>query len=186
MKNSVSKHLRIILKWIFEWLGLFRRIRDGKFVLSPVILPNFIFQRIFGINSSCSWAVHFTSQVVSPENIEIGYRSEYCFATSGNCYFQAFNGIRMGDHVMFGPGTKIISAQHDLNDPTWARHTSSNPIQIGDRCWIGSNSILLPGVTLGRNVVVGAGAVVTKSFPDNVIIAGNPAKVIRVLESSSG
>ena len=50
---------------------------------------------------------------------------------------------------------------------------------IGDNVWIGGNAVILPGVTLGDNVVVGAGAVVTKSFPSNVAIAGNPAKVIK-------
>jgi maltose O-acetyltransferase len=55
------------------------------------------------------------------------------------------------------------------------------PITIGDNCWIGGNSVINPGVSLGNNVVVGSGSVVTKSFGDNVVIAGNPAKIIRHL-----
>ena len=55
------------------------------------------------------------------------------------------------------------------------------PITIGDNCWLGAGAIICPNVTIGNNVVVGAGAVVTKSFGDNVVIAGNPAKVIREL-----
>ena len=55
------------------------------------------------------------------------------------------------------------------------------PVTIGDNCWIGGGAVICPGVTLGNNVVVGAGSVVTKSFGDNVVIAGNPAKVIREL-----
>ena len=56
-----------------------------------------------------------------------------------------------------------------------------NQVTIGDNCWIGGGVTILPGVTLGDNVVVGAASVVTKSFPSNVVIAGNPAKVIREL-----
>jgi len=55
----------------------------------------------------------------------------------------------------------------------------ASPVKIGDRCWIGSNTIILPGVTIGDNVVVGAGSVVTKDIPSDVIVAGSPAKIIR-------
>ena len=55
------------------------------------------------------------------------------------------------------------------------------PVTIGDNCWIGGSATIVPGVTLGNNVVVAAGAVVTKSFGDNVVIGGNPAKIIKEL-----
>ena len=56
------------------------------------------------------------------------------------------------------------------------------PITIGDNCWLGGHVTVLPGVTLGENVVVGAGSVVTKSFGDNVVIVGNPARVIKTVK----
>jgi maltose O-acetyltransferase len=57
--------------------------------------------------------------------------------------------------------------------------TFSKPIHIGDNCWIGGNTIVLPGITIGNNVTIGAGSVVTKDIPDNVLAFGNPCKIIR-------
>ncbi len=169
-------------KWLFRVTGIIQRIEDGRLVPDPsIILPNFIFQRIFGVNRVCPWAVHFTSRVLVPDKIVLGYRTKRSFAISGGCYIQAFNGIVMGDNVIFAFGVKMISSDHDPLDPTWVKHVQSSPIVIGSNCWIGANAVILPGVSLGDNVVVGAGSVVTKSFPANVIIAGNPAKIIRVL-----
>lgn len=137
---------------------------------------NWIYQKIFKIND-CPWMVHFTSRVVNAGKIKLGKNVEQSFARSGGCYFQANNGIEFQDGVLFGPGVKIISANHlpgDLN-----RWEAKGKIKIGKRCWIGANAVILPGVSLGENVIVGAGAIVTKSFPANVIVAGNPAKIIR-------
>ena len=90
--------------------------------------------------------------------------------------------IVIGDNVQIGPNVTISSASHPLNakernDPE--TKIFGKPIHIGDNVWIGGRSVILPGVELGDNVVVGAGSVVTKSFPKNVIIGGNPAKVIK-------
>ena len=84
---------------------------------------------------------------------------------------------------MLAPNVAIYTATHPI-DPT-ERNSGveyAKKIVIGDNCWIGGNSVICPGVTLGDNVVVGAGAVVTKSFGDNVVIAGNPAKVIKTID----
>lgn len=179
----MHKLIRCTIKWIFQKTGLLQRIEDGRLLLDPsIVIPNFIFQRILGINRSCPWAVHFTSRVLAPQNITLGKHVARSFAISGGCYIQAFNGIIFGGGVLFSAGVKIISSNHDTRDISWTKHTPGLPIVIGDRCWIGANAIILPGVTLGKNVVVGAGAVVTKSFPDNVIIAGNPARLVRMLE----
>lgn len=117
--------------------------------------------------------VHFTSRVIG--DISIGRNVWISFAVSGGCYIQGGNGIEIGDDTIFAPGVKIISANHDKNDFKWIK---DNPIKIGKRCWIGANAVILPGVILGNEVIVGAGAIVTKSFPDRSLLAGVPARIV--------
>lgn len=136
-------------------------------------LVNFVFQRILRINSGVPWMVHYTSIVHG--DIRIGRDVWRSFALSGGCYVQGINGIYIGDGTAFGPGVKIISANHD---PLTGRMTLDPPIRIGRRCWIGANAVILPGVVLGDGVIVAAGAVVTKSFDSGVTVAGVPARVI--------
>lgn len=88
--------------------------------------------------------------------------------------------ITIGDNAMIGPNCQFLTPLHPL-DPT-ERNSGIEygaPITIGDNFWAGGGVTILPGVTLGNNVVAGAGAVVTKSFGDNVVLGGNPARVIK-------
>lgn len=137
-------------------------------------LINFFCQRLLGINRAIPWMVHFTSQVSG--TIEIGEDVKWSFALSGNCYVQGINGVRMGDGTLFAPGVKIISANHD--PANLAGHVRTRGIEIGKFCWIGANAVILPRVILGSGCIVGAGAVVTRSFPPRSILAGVPAKRI--------
>lgn len=93
--------------------------------------------------------------------------------------------ITIGSHCYFGPNIGLYTPVHPLN--AMARNADVEmgaPITIGDNAWLGGRVTILPGVTLGNNVVVGAGSVVTKSFGDNVVIAGNPARVIKEIDNS--
>ena len=92
-------------------------------------------------------------------------------------YIQAINGIYIDASVLIGPDVKIISANHNFND--YKKWDNSDPIKINKNVWIGANSVILPGVNIGKNCIVGAGSIVTKSFAENSIIGGNPAKLIR-------
>lgn len=94
--------------------------------------------------------------------------------------------VRIGKNAMLGPNVQMYTALHPLEaEERIAGLEYGAPITIGDNVWIGGGAIILAGVNLGDNVVVGAGSVVTKSFGDNVVIAGNPARVIKELKKGT-
>jgi carbonic anhydrase/acetyltransferase-like protein (isoleucine patch superfamily) len=136
-------------------------------------------QKVLGYNKDAYWPVHFTSIITgSVANIYCGV--ETCPGFSSGCYIQAIGKIFIGDYTQIAPNVGIISANHDVYDNR--RHIPGE-VRIGAYGWIGMNSIILPGVTLGDFTVVGAGSVVTKSFPEgHCVIAGNPARLVRRLD----
>jgi len=93
----------------------------------------------------------------------------------GRCDIALHDEVCIGKRCVINDGAVLLTASHALDDPKW-RHTRA-PIQIGDYAWIATNAILLPGTTLGRGAVVGAGAVVRGAVPDYAVVSGNPARV---------
>lgn len=90
--------------------------------------------------------------------------------------------IIIGEDVQVGPNVQFLTPTHPLEAETRrAKFEAAKPITIGNNVWLGGGVIILPGVSIGDNTVVGAGAVVTKSLPANVVAVGNPARVIRRL-----
>lgn len=95
--------------------------------------------------------------------------------------------VTIGDDVQIATAVQIITATHPLDAAERATGwETARPVQIGDRAWIGAGAILLPGVTVGADSVVGAGAVVTRDVAPNTVVAGNPARVIRRLGTVTG
>ena len=99
------------------------------------------------------------------------------------CTILDCNEVHIGHHVMIGPAVQIYCAAHLLQAEARIQGWEvAKPIVIEDNVWLGGGAILLPGVRIGRNAVVGAGAVVSRSVPANTVVAGNPARVIREIE----
>ncbi len=93
----------------------------------------------------------------------------------GRIHLQAQARVQIGSHVCINDGVRIITASHDVRDPSWQQF--AKPIRIEDFAWIATGATILPGVTVGRGAVVGAGAVVAKDIPDFAIAVGNPGVV---------
>ncbi len=88
--------------------------------------------------------------------------------------------IYVGDYTMFGPHVTVATAGHPLLPELRQKNYQYNfPVHIGRNCWIGAGAMILPGVTIGDNVVIGAGSVVNKDIPSNVVAVGNPCQVLR-------
>lgn len=108
------------------------------------------------------------------KNIHIG---KGVFINSG-CKFQDQGGIYIGDNCLIGHNTVIATLNHGML-PEERGDLLPSPVHIGNNVWIGSGSVILPGVTIGDNAVIGAGSVVTRDIPSDMIAVGSPAKVIR-------
>ena len=121
------------------------------------------------------------------------FRCDYgCNVHIGENFFANFNltildeaEVRIGANCFIGPNVGIYTACHPIDAESRNRMIEwAEPVSIGDNVWIGGGVTILPGVTIGDNVVIGAGAVVTRSFPSNVVIGGNPAKIIKQIPTS--
>jgi len=99
-----------------------------------------------------------------------------------NCVILDVAPVTLGNNVWCGPNVQIYTAQHPLDAVKRRTEELGIPIIIGNDVWIGGGAIICPGVTIGDRAVIGAGSVVTKDVPEGMVVAGNPAKVIKAAE----
>ena len=201
IKNSVNKkNMRLMvinmIKKVYYWvIGHFiapimyekkylnsRFFRGNHFGLGfpgwMWTVTDFRGRLLFETNRGVRFPVSFANTINNWQNIYFDPDNLDIFRGRAK-YFQAEDGvITIGKGTHIANNVCIVTTNHDPQNPD--QHVKGEDITIGENCWIGFGAIILPGVELGNHTTVGAGSVVTRSFPKgNCIIAGNPAKIIR-------
>lgn len=108
-------------------------------------------------------------------NISLGQHVFFNF----NCTVLDVCPVTIGDYTQFGSGVQILTPLHPLDAALRRRQEYGAPVTIGADVWVGSGALILPGVTIGSRTVIGAGSVVTRSLPDDVLAVGNPCRILR-------
>lgn len=172
--------LRIVLTIFFKKEYLTGRYFEGSILGYFWAIKSIWTRNILRLASPTPFPVSASCVISNPMNIHFHPDDINNFQGFGN-YYQNFLGhIYLGKGCYIAPNVGIITANHKLDNLD--EHEDGKDVILGEKCWIGMNSVILPGVELGNNTIVAAGSVVTKSFPDgNVVIGGVPAKIIKKL-----
>ena len=169
--------MRTFIVRLLKLIPLVRNYSDFKLSQTNKI-DFFKWLRFNVLGGGIYWPIHRNSEVTHPQNIYVGINSNA--GTRPGCYLQGNGGIWIGNYVHFASNIGIISGNHSLYNQM---EHELKEVRIEDYCWIGMNVVILPGVHLGPRTIVGAGSVVTKSFPDGYcVIGGNPARIIKLID----
>jgi len=156
--DTLQRWLKVWLKRLFHFYGVF------NLLVRPTLF------RVRGAAIGPLTILGKSRIVGSLTNLCIGYETSL-----GRCEIWLHAQVRIGNRVVINDGVIFLTASHSIIDPKWAHKRS--PITVGDYAWVATNAIILPGVTIGRGSVVGAGAVVRCDVPDYAVVIGNPAMV---------
>lgn len=163
------------------WLGLTKNLPflrifyETKDTEAFVNFRLWFMQKVLRFNGAAYWPMHYTSTLIMPKNVLVGVGSAP--GLSPGCYIQARGRLYIGDYVGIGPNVGIMAGTHHLFD---LRNPQNGVTVIGNYCWIGMNSVIMPNVELGDFTIVQAGSVVKDSFKEGYcVVGGNPAKLIK-------
>jgi acetyltransferase-like isoleucine patch superfamily enzyme len=182
IKYLLRNPLQIPILAITKMIPYFNFLYETTDYQNRISFESWFKQKVlnWGGNNKAYWPVHFTSKVYDPEKILVGVDTYP--GIMGGCYITGRGGLTIGNYTQIAPNVVIVTANHDVYDSR--KHICAS-VKIGKYCWIGAGVKIMPGVELGDWTIVGAGAVVTKSFADgHCIIGGVPAKHIRDLDKS--
>ncbi|BBH14713.1 hypothetical protein B0T40_13765 [Chromobacterium haemolyticum] len=177
---KIRDMLNVVHDFICKHVWFLRCVYETKGSSAPITMSNLFLQRVIGFNRFIPWPVHRSSRIFGIRWIKLGVNTAP--GGSHGCYIFAKEDapIEIGDYTIVAPNVGIAGFNHDVFDIS--RFESGGGVHIGRYCWLGMNSIIVPGVTLGDHTIVAAGAVVTKSFPEGYcILGGNPARKLREL-----
>lgn len=183
IKRNPFRMCIVFLIKIFSHVVYDKRYLKGRYFEEndmgwKFVLKNVIWQKVFRINSKIPFPVSPKIEISNYKNL-IFHPDDINNFQGFGVYYQNFDAkIIIGKGSYIAPNVGLITSNHDLNDLD--RHVPGKDIELGKKCWIGMNSVVLPGVILGDKTIVAAGSVVTKSFKEgNCVIGGVPAKVIK-------
>lgn len=165
--QCILKNIALGKKNIFYGFTYFYRKSQSNIIIGDNCeFRSIQISNLIGINRKCT-----VSTLTKEASIIIGNNCGFSGTVIG-----AFSKIELGDNIRCGANTLITDSNWHFNDP---RSGKPKPIMIQDNVWLGVNSIVLKGVTIGKNSVIGANSVVVNDIPDNVVASGNPCKIIR-------
>lgn len=171
------------LKKIFNILIFFRQI-FFHYIPNYIInkLPSyhlrlFYYKKIMGLKILKGSSIHMNTFVQGANPLKERFLLKENSSIGRNCYLDLRGELEIGKNVSISPDVKIITATHDLNSTDFKYLTRK--VNIGNYVWIGTASIILPGVRIGEGAVVAAGSVVSRNVDDYSVVAGNPAKKIK-------
>lgn len=150
------------------------------------LLMPFETKKRFDTISKIVYKIGTNSSVYPPFYCDYGYNiiiGEHSFINV-NCVILDVNNVMIGNNVLIGPNVTITSATHPINKTQREKgYVYGLPIVINDNVWLGAGSIINPGVTIGKNAIIGSGSIVTTDIPPNVIAVGNPCRIKEKIES---
>lgn len=174
---SANDRELILLRWRAQ--RLCRKI--NRFPTMPFYpLKKHLLRKLFG---KCGRNAY----IEAPFHCDYGFNVSVgdSFYANAGCIFLDVTPIVIGDNVMLGPNVQLYAATHPLSPQERLKGEEyGKPISIGDNVWIGGNTVIMPGVSVGKNSVIGAGSVVTKDILENVVAFGNPCRIYRQIEAS--
>jgi len=176
---SLRPFFRLVLSLFFDKKYLVGRHFDDD-IKGYVFAFRSVWQKnILRLSPPLPWPTVLTCLISKADNITFHPDDLNNFQSPGT-YFQNFEGkISIGRGTYIAPNVGIITVNHKIHDLD--QHEDGQDVSIGEKCWIGMNSVVLPGVVLGDGTIVGAGSVVTKSFPEgHQLLGGIPARVLKV------